>query len=136
MFLVKNPAGFDEVLKLIKHDFEDQEINLCIAINDKIADGKDVSWLWDISLEDFVENQKIKELITSGSRGLDMLLRLQYSGLDVSLNQYEPSYESLYHKFEKMNQNIILLATYTAILDIREELAKNLDIPGISSAGF
>jgi UDP-N-acetylmuramyl tripeptide synthase len=136
MFLVKNPAGFDEVLKLIKHDFEDQEINLCIAINDKIADGKDVSWLWDISLEDFVENQKIKGLITSGSRGLDMLLRLQYSGLDVSLNQYEPSYESLYHKFEKMNQNIILLATYTAILDIREELAKNLDIPGISSAGF
>lgn len=136
IFLVKNPAGFDEILKLIRHDFEDQEINLCVAINDKIADGKDVSWLWDISLEDFVKNQKIKKLMTSGSRGLDMLLRFQYTNQKVKLTQYQPNYETLYHQFEKLDQDIILLATYTAILEIRAELKKVLDIPEISSRGF
>ena len=136
IFLVKNPAGFDEILKLLRHDFEDQKLNLCIGINDKIADGKDVSWLWDISLEKFIKNQKIENLITTGTRGMDMLLRLQYAKAEVKLDQYQPNYERLSHYFEKLNQDIIILATYTAVLEIRDELKKTIDIPGISSSGF
>ncbi len=136
IFLIKNPAGFDQVLKLIQHDFENKSVNLAIAINDKIADGRDVSWLWDVDIESFIENQSINELITSGTRGMDMLLRLQYAKADVKPSQNYDSFDKLIEKIEISHKDYIILATYTATLNIRSILSKKTTIKDISSDGF
>ncbi len=139
MLLVKNPAGMNQVFDLIKTNFESRDIGLNFLINDNIADGRDVSWLWDCNFEDLVPNlDKSAVVKTSGTRGLDMLLRLETAGADVSLqNNFDKIARLVKNLIEKENPQKIelVLATYTAMLEFRSELGKFVELGGISEKG-
>ena len=136
IFLVKNPAGFDQVLSLIASNFADKKINLVVAINDNIADGKDVSWLWDVSLEGFMKTQKLKSLITSGTRGLDMLLRFEYTKLEVSEENYFKNLADVVEILEREPDDYIILATYTAMREFRQLMGQKVVLKDINSEGY
>ena len=121
MFLVKNPTGFNEVIRTI---FEtDDKKNVLIAINDLLADGRDVSWLWDVDFEKMAG--KVKDTVTSGIRSKDMRLRLKYAGID-STKEYKNIKEAIEKIVEetKKGEEIYFLPTYTAMLETRKILTK------------
>jgi UDP-N-acetylmuramyl tripeptide synthase len=77
LLLAKNPTGFNEVLRTLFTDKEKRYILL--VLNDHIADGRDVSWIWDVDFEQAVG--QIEHVVVSGTRALDLALRLRYAGL-------------------------------------------------------
>lgn len=125
LVLVKNPSGF----RLGLESFSPQGTATMIAINDNYADGRDMSWLWDVSFESLRE-EGIAEL--SGIRAYDMALRLQYddvtiSHIDVSLSR------SLAHFLSShANEPKRIYCTYTAMLAIRRELAKQTHVEAVA----
>lgn len=118
LVLVKNPASFRQALLSYASGSED----LVIAINDNVADSRDVSWLWDVDFSSLV-GRSVK--LTSGSRAADMALRLQYENIKVE--QIEPDFDKLLGKIPTMNRNIVILATYTAMLRLYAELKRLAD---------
>ena len=139
LLLCKNPTGFNEVLRTITR--ERRNLNILIAINDLIADGRDVSWLWDVDFE--VLKGKVKDLVVSGIRAEDMALRLKYSNsqfpiptdsrgsstlcVGISNFQLEKDFQkAIKLGLQKTNDEEILyiLHTYTAMLEIRKVLNK------------
>ena len=76
ILLVKNPAGANEVLRTLT--LEDGELDLWLALNDKIADGRDVSWIWDADFE--LLAGRVRRVTCSGTRAEEMALRLKYAG--------------------------------------------------------
>jgi lipid II isoglutaminyl synthase (glutamine-hydrolysing) len=136
LFLIKNPAGFNQVLSWIKDsNTKKPSLNLAILINDNIADGRDVSWLWDSDLESFITAQPTKYFFTGGTRGADMLLRLEYAGLEAKTNQNLTNYERLLEKINSTGEDFIVLATYTALMDFRKILAIKSNLKQITEKG-
>lgn len=113
--LVKNPAGFLHALRML----DARPYGLVgIAINDEYADGRDVSWLWDV---DFSRLKNL-DVRCSGVRVADMALRLKYD--EVKTNWIDPDLASFVKNLIQTataSQNIIIFCTYTAMLTIREE---------------
>jgi len=121
MFLVKNPTGFNEVIRTI---FEtNDKKNVLIAINDLLADGRDVSWLWDVDFEKLAD--KVKNIVTCGIRAKDMSLRLKYAGIDgaTATENIKEAIEKIVHE-TKNGEVIYFLPTYTAMLETRKILTK------------
>ncbi len=121
LLLVKNPAGFNQVIKTLNSDINSKGIIL--ALNDNLADGTDISWVWDVDLEFLDKNFDF--IITSGMRAEDMALRLKYSGIDLNKIIIQNDLEkSLYQAIKKLklNQNLYVLPTYTAMMEIRKIL--------------
>jgi lipid II isoglutaminyl synthase (glutamine-hydrolysing) len=139
LFLVKNPAGMNQTCELIETNFKNESLKISILINDKIADGKDVSWLWDCNFEGFVKANPKFEYFTSGFRGLDILLRLEHAEAKISLeNNYEEIDNLLEKKFYNFNadkEKHVILATYTAMLKIRKLIGERVKITNISDKG-
>jgi UDP-N-acetylmuramyl tripeptide synthase len=123
--LAKNPAGFNEVLRTIGADQGDK--TLLIAINDNTADGKDVSWLWDVDFEVLAEEGALRAVVASGIRAEDMALRLKYGGVDPSRIRWDTdimaALESALRKTPP-GEVLYVLPTYTAMLDLRGRLAR------------
>jgi UDP-N-acetylmuramoyl-L-alanyl-D-glutamate--2,6-diaminopimelate ligase len=118
LFLVKNPVGFDLTLELFSYLTE--PINLVILINDQIADGKDVSWLWDSQLEKLSLINYHKILI-GGSRGLDMNLRIKYAIDSTDRNKVFRSHTQIIdYLADKQLENVKVIATYTAMNEFRD----------------
>ena len=88
MALVKNPVGFNEVLRMLFPPDEDEASpprNLLIIINDLTADGRDVSWLWDVDFEVLAASAaRLGSVHVSGIRAADMANRLKYAGVEPS----------------------------------------------------
>jgi len=124
MALIKNPVGTNEVLRTVLT--QDHSITIIIAINDKIADGTDISWLWDADFEQLHNHSdRLDNVIVSGSRAWDMAVRLKYSGLDTSKIMVEEDPKrainiSLEHT--DPGGRIFILPNYTAMLELRQEL--------------
>jgi lipid II isoglutaminyl synthase (glutamine-hydrolysing) len=78
LLLAKNPTGFNEVLRTLFSDGPSR--HLLFVLNDNIADGRDISWIWDIDFERTV--QHIATLTVAGTRALDLALRLKYAGIE------------------------------------------------------
>ncbi len=115
--LVKNPAGF----RLSLASFPAKNHHTMIAINDNYADGRDMSWLWDV---DFTSLKQSGVAIVSGMRAYDMALRLQYDEVmlsDVNL-QLAKALKSFIKNHPDSPKRIF--CTYTAMLAIRRELGK------------
>jgi lipid II isoglutaminyl synthase (glutamine-hydrolysing) len=132
IYLIKNPAGFDRVLDFLKP--LNIPKNIYMLINDNIADGKDVSWLWDVQLESFVSTADCR-FKTAGTRGLDMLLRLEYADADVDENDYITSIAQTAQDIISSNQSSIVLATYTAMRQFRQALESHVDISAETARG-
>ncbi|MBC7472482.1 MAG: DUF1727 domain-containing protein [candidate division SR1 bacterium] len=135
MHLVKNPAGFDEVLNHIRSTNQNSSISIAFLINDNIADGKDMSWLWDINIENFITNQKISQIHTSGQRGLDMMLRMEYAGAVVNIDNHYSNIENMIDDFSKHNKVYYILSTYTALLKARSILEQYTTLTKITDSG-
>lgn len=123
--LVKNPAGF----RLGLASFHPDNVSTMIAINDNYADGRDMSWLWDV---DFSSLASAGVAMVSGIRAYDMALRLQYD--EVSSDRIIPQLPDALRKFisEHPDTPKRIYCTYTAMLAIRRELSKITKIEAIA----
>lgn len=118
--LAKNPSGFNEILRTFLVNFEG---TVLLAINDRIADGRDVSWLWDVEFEN-ITNQKIR-FIVSGLRATDMALRLKYAGLkDVQVEENLEEAVELGLSQIPQADTLLVIPTYTAMLKLKHIFAK------------
>lgn len=125
LLLVKNPSGFR--LSLASADARDYAT--MITINDQYADGRDVSWLWDV---DFHSLQKGGVTMISGVRAYDMALRLEHE--DVPVADINEDLEEALAEFIKKSDGkpMRIFCTYTAMLAIRKNLSKITDVEEIS----
>lgn len=115
MILVKNPSGFRVALT----SQNNTKATTMIAINDKYADGRDMSWLWDVSFSVLGQVD-----VVSGIRAYDMALRLQYDEIPVEI--VETDLKKALSEFLSRNQNtkyLQIYCTYTAMLRLRKLLA-------------
>ena len=118
MILVKNPAGCSQALEFLSHVEEDFILVTCL--NDRGADGTDISWIWDADFELLnTFSCRIRKLYVSGDRADDMRLRLKYAGLpdDRIVVEYTP--EKLTDALTLETLPVYILPTYTAMLDLR-----------------
>jgi UDP-N-acetylmuramyl tripeptide synthase len=86
ILLVKNPAGANEVLRTLA--LEPGEHDLLVALNDNIADGRDVSWVWDADFE--LLAGRVRRVTCSGTRAAELAVRLKYAGIDAGCLRVEP----------------------------------------------
>lgn len=130
LILVKNPTGFNQVLNFLSLD--KQPLNVAFVINDNLADGTDISWLWDVDFEQLNNfSQNIINLFASGIRGEDMAVRLKYSGIETSKIRLIKDYQLLIEKGLNNTPSggcFYVLPTYTAMLDIRGFLKKKYNL--------
>ncbi|MGI8475820.1 MAG: MurT ligase domain-containing protein [Thermomicrobiales bacterium] len=123
--LVKNPVGFNEVLRMLTMATDGLTVPTLIAINDLHADGRDVSWLWDVDFELLASGSA--PLGTTGARGADMANRLKYAG--VPLERLTPFGPDLRQALDRFVESVppggdgYILPTYTAMLALRSILA-------------
>ena len=119
ILLAKNPAGFNEVLKMF---IGIKAPTIVIAINDKIQDGRDISWLWDVNFEILKDNSHL--IIASGRRAYDMALRLKYGGFDPKKFYIEEDpLKALYKALDSsQDKSVYIIPTYTAMLELRRKL--------------
>lgn len=116
--LIKNPVGFTEVLRTILADSEPKDC--AFFINDNLADGTDVSWLWDAQVETVAE--RCRSAIVSGTRAGDMAVRLKYAGVSADRIQTIDSIEKgLDVGLASLapGGTLYVLPTYTAMLELR-----------------
>lgn len=121
LVLVKNPSGF----RLSLASFKATGYKTMIAINDNYADGRDMSWLWDVdftSLTDGVD-------VVSGVRAYDMALRLEYD--DVPVDDVTPDLRRALREFLKLRGPKHIYGTYTAMLELRRELARHTTVEAV-----
>lgn len=114
LILVKNPAGFQASLATLT-----KPLPVLIAINDNYADGRDVSWLWDVDFS----KARFQTVQTTGSRSADMALRLKYDDIAAS---HQPYLRASLEQFlaEHQDSPVAIFATYTAMLKLRRELLR------------
>lgn len=124
ILLIKNPAGANEVLRTLVTDSA-EKFDLVIALNDKIADGRDVSWVWDADFE--ILAGRIGTVVCSGTRAEEMALRVKYAGIDRGLISIEkdPVKAVEVAGGDSSNRPLFVLPTYTALLNLHESLAKS-----------
>ncbi len=121
--LVKNPSGF----RLSLTSYKTRPVATMIAINDLYADGRDMSWLWDV---DFSQFDTDGVPFVSGIRAYDMALRLQYDNIEVG--RIIPDVSTAINAFvSEVPGPKRIFCTYTAMLAIRRELAKTNELEAI-----
>jgi UDP-N-acetylmuramyl tripeptide synthase len=129
LLLVKNPAGANEVLRTLA--LEDGEHDLLAVLNDQIADGRDVSWVWDADFE--VLAGRLRRVVCSGTRAAEMAVRLKYAGVPVERLVVEPSLPAaLDAAVADGDGRLVAIPTYTAMLELRRELVAR----GIAGSSF
>jgi UDP-N-acetylmuramyl tripeptide synthase len=121
VLLCKNPAGVNQVLRTVL--MGEEPLHLLLILNDDIADGRDVSWIWDVDFE--LLAGRVETLVASGSRAADMALRLKYAGLGdrVALEQDVHAAVGRALAQTPAGARLHVLPTYTAMLGAREHLA-------------
>ena len=123
MLLIKNPAGANEAVRTI---IDGGAPSLAvIALNDAIADGRDVSWIWDVDFEPLIP--ALDRLIVTGDRAAELALRFKYGGLDPAKIEVLPALERALDRgleLAPVGGEVILLPTYTAMLALRQIVAE------------
>ncbi len=120
IILVKNPAGFDQAINTISLD--KRTINTAFILNDNYADGRDVSWIWDVNFEK-LSALDIDKVMISGIRLYDMAVRLKVAGLRKESFKLCEEYELLLNEIKDCETpTVYILATYTAMINFRKYL--------------
>jgi UDP-N-acetylmuramyl tripeptide synthase len=122
IMLMKNPAGANEIVRTIALD--PGEHHVLAILNDRDADGRDVSWIWDADFEDFAAS--IAQLTCSGARGAELALRFKYAGVPVERITVEPDLSRAVDAALAGADwsTVYALPTYTAMLELREVLRR------------
>lgn len=122
ILLIKNPNGTNQVLSTLNPVLKPED-HLLLALNDNLADGTDVSWIWDVEFESLTRN--LKTIITSGTRAYDLALRLKYADFNTNKIIIEPDLsKALKLTDQKLKGQLYILPTYTALLELQKILAK------------
>jgi lipid II isoglutaminyl synthase (glutamine-hydrolysing) len=118
LLLVKNPAGANEVVRTLVDG--GAPTRLLVALNDEIADGRDVSWIWDVDFEPLLGS--LEEIIVSGTRAEELALRFKYGGLDPGrITLVRDLRDALAYGLDVTapGGELVVLPTYTAMLELR-----------------
>ncbi|HKP39786.1 Mur ligase family protein [Mycobacterium sp.] len=112
MLLAKNPAGWQEALSMVDTDAG----SVVISVNGQVPDGEDLSWLWDVNFEHFVD----KPVVAAGERGTDLAVRLGYAGVEHTL---------VHNAVEAITScppgHVEVVANYTAFLNLQRAMARH-----------
>ena len=121
MMLAKNPTGFNEILRESERA---RGRHFMIGLNDRIADGRDVSWIWDVDFEELAGRSDV--VVPTGLRAFDLAVRLKYAGVDVAQPPQPELGAALDHLIASTPEGRegFLLCTYTAMLDLRALLVR------------
>lgn len=126
VILVKNPAGFSQTmnfLKTVENDF-----TMILSLNDNAADGRDISWIWDVDFAGIFEKSNVKELYVTGKRCYDMAVRVKYEGVgnrQIKIIENE-DYEKLVDIATSQGRDVYIVPTYTSMMTMRPVIAKRL----------
>ena len=127
MMLVKNPTGFNQVINYLINT--KSKCNLMFVLNDRIADGTDISWIWDVDFETLANDMKrFKKIYVSGIRKYDMALRLKAAGFDMKKIVIEEDNEKLVDELLGVKDPVFIMPTYTAMFEIRKALQDKLNL--------
>ena len=122
LLLIKNPAGANEVLRTLA--LEDGELDVLGVLNDNIADGRDVSWVWDADWE--LLAPRLRRMVCAGTRAAELAVRLKYAGVDPErLEVVEDLGTALDRALAGGSGPLYVLPTYTALIGLRELLARS-----------
>ena len=123
MVLVKNPAGFNEVLQFLIQ--QRPTGNIVFGLNDNYADGRDISWIYDVEFERLTEAAaEAKHFYFTGKRAYDMQLRLKYADFDTDKFSVEKDYKTLITQLEQSGEQTFLVLSYTCMLEFRDKLSE------------
>jgi lipid II isoglutaminyl synthase (glutamine-hydrolysing) len=129
LLLVKNPAGANEVLRTLTLD--PGEHDLLGILNDRTADGKDVSWVWDADFE--VLAPRVRRATCSGTRAAELALRLKYAGVPPDRIAVQPALDRALDEAAASGEGrLVALPTYTAMLELRALLTRR----GVTRGSF
>lgn len=123
--LVKNPSGFTSNLETFVKQAAPEAV--LFVVNDRLADGRDVSWLWDVDFKDVLSPSAV--VSTSGIRGYDMALRLKQD--DFVVNTTTNVAAAIQDIMKSDYSDIVIIPTYTALFEVRSVLAKYGKVPRI-----
>lgn len=128
VILSKNPSGFNQSIESLSEFLGTKKTTICLVLNDKIPDGTDVSWIWDVEFEKVFNYANT--VVTSGDRAYDMAIRMQtpknqhttgHAVLEAELN-LKKALKSCVTSHKDDSVPIIILATYTGMLEARRLL--------------
>jgi UDP-N-acetylmuramyl tripeptide synthase len=122
MLLVKNPAGANEAVRTLVDAGAPRTV--VVALNDEIADGRDVSWIWDVDFEPLLDG--LDTLVATGSRAEELALRFAYGGLGRDRIEVVGSLSAALDRglaLTPAGGELTLLPTYTAMLALRKIVA-------------
>ena len=123
VMLVKNPAGCNQVLDFLQNVRE--KFILVVCLNDRGADGTDISWIYDADFEKLSALAgRLERVIVSGDRAADMAVRIKYAGIDPRFVSVERDYEKLVAELAEQERPVYMIPTYTAMLELRETLIR------------
>ncbi len=123
LLLAKNPTGVNQNIRTVLSGAE--PVHVLALLNDRTADGKDVSWIWDVDWEPL--NDRLASLTLSGERAWDLALRFRYGGFDMDKLAVEPEVPAALDRAiaaTPAGETLHALPTYTAMLDLRAELTR------------
>ena len=123
VLLVKNPAGANEILRTLV--LEPLQIDLLAILNDRTADGRDVSWVWDADFEMLAE--RVRRVTCAGTRAAELAVRLKYAGVPVDRVRVMPAVAAALDDAVAQAgdaRRLYVLPTYTALLELRGLLAE------------
>jgi lipid II isoglutaminyl synthase (glutamine-hydrolysing) len=123
VLLIKNPAGANEVVRTLVAGGSPRL--LLVALNDEIADGRDVSWIWDVDFEPLLDG--LERLIATGERAAELALRFKYAGLPEHSIEVVPPLEVALDRGLELTppgDELIALPTYTAMLALRDLVSR------------
>jgi UDP-N-acetylmuramyl tripeptide synthase len=123
MLLIKNPAGANEAIRTLLAGEPPAVVG--VAPNDATADGKDVSWIWDVDFEPLLPT--LRTLVASGDRAAELALRFKYAGLDEGAIEVVPGLEQALGRALALTPaggELVFLPTYTAMLELRDTVAR------------
>lgn len=123
LMLVKNPAGCNQVVEFLQNIRE--KFILVICLNDRSADGTDISWIWDVDFEELAAlGGSLQRVIVSGDRAADMRIRIKYAGIDDAFIQTQTDYDALVDWIASQTLPVYIMPTYTAMLELREAVLR------------
>ncbi len=121
LILSKNPTGFNQSISVVAKKFKQNKDSLLVLLNDRIPDGRDVSWIWDV---DFELLPQARHLYITGDRVYDMALRLQYADV-VNFKFFNDSAQAIKEavKTTSNGETLFIMPTYSGMLEVRKFLS-------------
>jgi UDP-N-acetylmuramyl tripeptide synthase len=130
ILLCKNPAGANQVIRLLRATAEGSGLQVAVLLNDRFADGQDVSWTWDVDYE--LLRGMVATSFVGGTRAEDIALRLKYAGWPEPLVTAHSPQELLDAIADQAapGSDVFIIPTYTAMLELRDVLRQDGHVAG------